>query len=48
VVRLGLTESDANEVVPPDAFRFAGDFMLTSQGDKERSSPGCAAGLADT
>ncbi len=35
-VRLALTDPDSNEVVPPDAARFAGDFMLTSQGDKEQ------------
>ena len=33
-VRLALTDPDSNEVVPSDAARFAGDFMLTSQGDK--------------
>ena len=31
-----LTDPDSNEVVPADAARFAGDFMLTSQGDKEQ------------
>ena len=36
VVRLGLTDPDSNEVVPPYAARFRGDFMLTSQGDKEQ------------
>jgi hypothetical protein len=36
VVRLGLTDPDSNEIVPPYAFRFRGDFMLTSQGDKEQ------------
>lgn len=35
-VRLGLTDPDSNEVVPPFAPRFRGDFMLTSQGDKEQ------------
>jgi hypothetical protein len=35
-VRLGLTDPDSNEVVPLDAPRFGGDFMLTSQGDKEQ------------
>ncbi len=35
-VRLGLTDPDSNEVVPAYARRFAGDFMLTSQGDKEQ------------
>jgi hypothetical protein len=36
VVRLGLTDPDSNEVVPHSARRFAGDFMLTSQADKEQ------------
>jgi hypothetical protein len=39
---LGLTDPDSNEVVPDYAQRFAGDFMLTSQGDQEQiyySSP---------
>ena len=35
-VRLALTDPDSSEVVPPLALRFAGDFMLTSQGDKEQ------------
>jgi hypothetical protein len=35
-VRLALTDPDSNEVVPASATRFAGDFMLTSQGDKEQ------------
>jgi hypothetical protein len=35
-VTLGLTDPDSNEVVPPFAPRFGGDFMLTSQGDKEQ------------
>ena len=35
-VKLGLTDPDSNEVVPWVAPRFAGDFMLTSQGDKEQ------------
>ena len=33
---LALTDPDSNEDVPPYATRFAGDFMLTSQGDKEQ------------
>ncbi len=33
---LALTDPDSNEDVPPYAGRFAGDFMLTSQGDKEQ------------
>ncbi|MGD0604246.1 MAG: hypothetical protein ABSA53_11685 [Streptosporangiaceae bacterium] len=35
-VKLGLTDPDSNEVVPWSAPRFASDFMLTSQGDKEQ------------
>lgn len=35
-VRLGLTDPDSNEVVPALSRRFGGDFMLTSQGDKEQ------------
>ncbi len=35
-VKLALTDPDSNEVVPWSAPRFAGDFMLTSQGDKEQ------------
>jgi hypothetical protein len=35
-VKLGLTDPDSNEVVPGFAPRFSGDFMLTSQGDKEQ------------
>lgn len=35
-VKLALTDPDSNEVVPSYAPRFAGDFMLTSQGDKEQ------------
>jgi hypothetical protein len=35
-VRLALTDPDSNEDVPAYAARFAGDFMLTSQGDKEQ------------
>ncbi len=33
---LALTDPDSNEVVPAFAPRFAGDFMLTSQGDEEQ------------
>jgi hypothetical protein len=36
VVRLALTDPDSNEVVPASGPRFAGDFMLNSQGDKEQ------------
>lgn len=36
VVRLGLTDPDSNEIVPPYALRFRGELMLTSQGDKEQ------------
>ncbi|HEY5304993.1 MAG TPA: hypothetical protein VIJ86_13200 [Acidimicrobiales bacterium] len=42
-VKLALTDPDSNEVVPATAPRFGGDFMLTSQGDKEQiyvSAPG--------
>jgi len=35
-VKLALTDPDSNEVVPGIEPRFAGDFMLTSQGDKEQ------------
>jgi hypothetical protein len=35
-VKLGLTDPDSNEVVPGSEARFGGDFMLTSQGDKEQ------------
>jgi hypothetical protein len=35
-VHLALTDPDSNEIVPAYAKRFAGDFMLTSQGDKEQ------------
>ena len=35
-VRLGLTDPDSNEVVPSLEARFPGDFLLTSQGDKEQ------------
>jgi hypothetical protein len=34
--KLALTDPDSNEDVPAFAARFAGDFMLTSQGDKEQ------------
>jgi hypothetical protein len=35
-VRLALTDPDSSSVVPHGAMRFGGDFMLTSQGDKEQ------------
>ncbi len=35
-VALGLTDPDSNEDVPFYAVRFAGDFMLTSQGDQQQ------------
>jgi hypothetical protein len=35
-VKLALTDPGSNEVVPADAARWAGDFVLTSQGDKEQ------------
>ena len=41
-VSLALTDPDSNAVVPDYASRFAGDFMLTSQGDQQQifySSP---------
>jgi hypothetical protein len=34
-IRLALTDPDSNEVVPRIAARYAGDFMLDSQGDQE-------------
>jgi hypothetical protein len=45
VVRLALTDPDSNEVVPRSGRRFAGDFMLTSQGDKEQIFTGLRGGL---
>jgi hypothetical protein len=36
LVRLALTDPDSNEVIPWSSPRFAGDFMLTSQGDKDQ------------
>jgi hypothetical protein len=35
-VKLALTDPDSNENVPGVGPRFAGDFMLTSQGDEEQ------------
>jgi hypothetical protein len=35
-VQLGLTDPDSSEVVPSFESRFAGDFMLTSQGDEQQ------------
>ena len=35
-MELALTDPDSNEIVPPDGARFAGDFMLTSQGDQQQ------------
>jgi hypothetical protein len=35
-VSLALTDPDSNEIVPRDAPRFPGDFMLTSQGDLQQ------------
>jgi hypothetical protein len=35
-VNLALTDPDSNEDVPDYADRFAGEFMLTSQGDQEQ------------
>jgi len=34
-VTLALTDPDSNEVVPAQSPRFAGDFMLNSQGDQQ-------------
>jgi hypothetical protein len=34
--KLALTDPDSSEVVPSPGPRFAGDFMLTSQGDEEQ------------
>jgi hypothetical protein len=34
--KLALTDPDSSEVVPSPGPRFAGDFMLTSQGDDEQ------------
>jgi hypothetical protein len=45
VVRLALTDPDSNEVVPRSGHRFAGDFMLTSQGDKDQIFTGLRGGL---
>jgi hypothetical protein len=42
-VKLALTDPDSNEVVPKGVPRWSGDFLLTSQGDKEQiysSQPG--------
>ncbi len=36
LVRLHLTDPDSNEVVPLASPRFAGDFVLDSQGDQEQ------------
>ena len=44
-VKLALTDPDSNEVVPRSGPRFAGDFMLTSQGDKEQIFTGRRGGL---
>ncbi len=43
-VKLALTDPDSNEDVPSYAPRFAGQFMLTSQGDKEQIFVKDAAG----
>ncbi|MGI8711860.1 MAG: hypothetical protein ACR2NR_01505 [Solirubrobacteraceae bacterium] len=47
-LRLGLTDPDSNEDVPSFADRFAGDFMLTSQGDKEQIFVSDAGGAHQT
>jgi hypothetical protein len=36
LVHLALVDPDSSEVVPSASPRFAGDFMLTSQADKEQ------------
>jgi hypothetical protein len=46
-VKLGLTDPDSNAVVPSFAPRFAGQFELTSQADKEQifaQLPGASTG----
>ncbi|MCU1490916.1 MAG: putative cell wall binding protein [Acidimicrobiaceae bacterium] len=43
---LALTDPDSNEVVPPASPRFAGDLLLTSQGDLQQvyvAAPGRAS-----
>jgi hypothetical protein len=42
-VNLALTDPDSNEIVPTDAPRFGGEFMLTSQGDQEQIFVGSKA-----
>ncbi len=36
ITQLALTDPDSTSVVPSSASRFAGDFMLTSQGDQQQ------------
>ena len=36
IVHLALTDPDSSKVVPSSSPRFAGDFVLTSQGDNEQ------------
>ena len=43
-VALALTDPDSNVVVPASSPRFAGDFMLNSQGDEEQIYVDGAAG----
>jgi hypothetical protein len=45
-VALALTDPDSNEVVPPASPRFAGDFVLDSQGDGEQIYVDGATGAA--
>jgi hypothetical protein len=49
-VTLGLTDPDSSSVVPWDAPRFGGDYMLTSQGDQQQifvhGDPGSASSLS--
>ncbi len=42
-VNLALTDPDSNEIVPTDAPRFGGEFMLTSQGDLQQIFVGSKA-----
>jgi hypothetical protein len=47
-VHLALTDPDSSETVPAYAHRFAGDFMLTSQGDEEQIFTAAAGGSHQT
>ncbi len=52
MVNLDLTDPDSNQTVPPDGPRFAGNFMLTSQGDQQQitgsSSSTCSSPATGT